>query len=692
MLVGTGCGNYPTVKPDVAAVVGNVVAQRVTAAFPLFVLQHGVDVVVIPTFFHGIQGVATPCKVNIGNALDEFVFAEVHFVTVQLLFLLFQNVGAQIYQLVVHRVYHLAHCKFGVRFAVVGAGSILHGESVKFAAFQQIEHRCRVTVTDTVFHVNSARKTVGKQIAASVVVEQQSPVCIVERFPVVNAEFFKIHLVVQHAQRSVHVGDKVVRHSHGFGAVAVGNLHGAEHFVDFFDETAVDVFAVVNVAVERICVDVLFGSAKVVEFTQQAVFQKFLNGVLAGAHYVHNAVAVENFGEHGFVGVEGNVGNLDVPACEVFVVFLEVVFVVVDVIRPVVHHKFVHVLGQGVATYGKQHNKCQHQSQQCHCVFFHLLRLLPLLFFDVDYQQQRQHHNEEDGEHRKPERFQTFQTCVFVDVGGKGFNARFAFVELGDDEVVQRDGERHCKAGNNTRREIGQHHFEQRFYGVCAKVQRRFVHVGVHFLQTWQNGQHHVGRAEGNVSDDKTCPALRENETESGKEHHQRNSHYYFTVYHGQLVYRQRDFFGTVAKVEDTYCGKCAQHRGNYACRRCQNQRVFQSGKQFFRLGSVENGNVRFQRKPVGKGKVAVVGKTEHDDYHNGKIQHRQHYCKIAVGKKLFPKCVFHSVLLTLSSLLTMFTKTLATITKASITRLITLPTPKFCATVNLVLILSPKR
>ena len=115
----------------------------------------------------------------------------------------------------------------------------------------------------------------------------------------------------------------------------------------------------------------------------------------------------------------------------------------------------------------------------------------------VDNQQQHQQSDEH-------ERRQCVERRLDAAAGG-GVNQRGQILhqrgsrEVADGEVVQREGERQHRPGDDARHTFGDDDVEQRVHRRCAKVKRRFIGVSVHLLELRQHRQDDVGRIERDV-------------------------------------------------------------------------------------------------------------------------------------------------------------------------------------------------
>ena len=217
-------------------------------------------------------------------------------------------------------------------------------KAVEFARFQKVEQGYGVGVADTVLHQDLACEFFVEQLAFAVVVEQKSPVGLVHDVLVVDAKFHKLVLVVQNAKCAVHVWHHVVQH------VFATNV--AKSLLDFFHNFLVYVICVVDVAGGCHTLGVL-GFVKVVQGDEVVHFDEFLDSVLTWANNVNVGVALGDFGEHCFVGIKRYVGDFDILAGDTFVVGFEVILVVVDVVRPVVHYQSIWFLGTVATNKGK---------------------------------------------------------------------------------------------------------------------------------------------------------------------------------------------------------------------------------------------------------------------------------------------------------------------------------------------------
>ena len=244
-------------------------------------------------------------------------------------------------------------------------------------------------------------------------------------------------------------------------------------------------------------------------------------------------------------------------------------------------------------------------------------------FPQVDREQRGEHHHEYDGEYGVPERLETLDARVGIDIGGQGVDSGCrTLVYLSDDEVVDGDDERHNESADDTGGNHREHNAGEGAEGIRAEVKRRFVHVGVHTLEFWHYAEHDVRSAESDVRDYQ--PEVSLGEGERHEEYHQRDRHNDFAVDYGKLVDVFHNPTGTATHTVNSDCSESAHNGGHHRRDDGDEQRVLDCRPQSGRFFGGEYGHVRVEREAVREVEVGTSRETVNDDEDYGSVEYRQ--------------------------------------------------------------------
>ena len=217
-------------------------------------------------------------------------------------------------------------------------------------------------------------------------------------------------------------------------------------------------------------------------------------------------------------------------------------------------------------------------------------------------------------------------------------------VKVADDKIIQRQGERHQRAGNDTGHDLGQHHLEKRLERVAPQIQRRFVHMRVHLTQLGADLQHHIRQTKGDMRQQQCEKAgfQQPGGAEHKYEHqHQRHAGHDLRVDHRQIVdchkHMAQPFVHAVHSHRrggaDDGGDRCRQHRDQQRDpQRFQNQLV------------VEQILVPPQREAFPFHTAFAIVEGKDDQQHDGGIQKQKNQRVVDTGQH------FHIVIPPISS------------------------------------------
>ena len=249
----------------------------------------------------------------------------------------------------------------------------------------------------------------------------------------------------------------------------------------------------------------------------------------------------------------------------------------------------------------------------------------------VNHYQQHQHSEEDDRRQRSQLRRQSPLAGIGVYIGGERLQPFVPDGEDGHRKVVDGEGEGEDEAAHHPRQYLGQDDLAQRLERSGAQVERRFVDILVHLLQTGHHAQHHVGRAEGDVRQYHRDKSLRHAEADEQQEQGYAGND--VGIHHRDGIGEVHHLPGARAQVEDADGCYAPQGCGGGGGNPRDGKRVEDGAHQRVVHASGEERGVQSggEARPVAQ--HLGLGEGEYQDNQDGGVEQRQQYPQVTLGE-----------------------------------------------------------